>query len=49
MIKNKYANDVHKMMFHYLDSVIIKCFYNDSKITINILIRVQMDIMNYNI
>jgi hypothetical protein len=28
-LKNNYANDVDKMMDHYINNVIIKLFYND--------------------
>jgi len=32
MIKNNHANDVDKMMWHYINNVVIKLLYNDSKI-----------------
>jgi hypothetical protein len=47
-LKNDYENDVYKMMCHYIDDVVIKLLYNDSKMTINHLIWVQMDIRNHN-
>jgi len=37
-LKNDYANDVDKMMCHYMNNVIIKLFSNDSKMTISNLI-----------
>jgi hypothetical protein len=48
-LKNNYANDVDKMMCQrYIDNVVIHLFYNDSKMTTNNLIWVEMDIMSYN-
>ncbi len=38
MTKNNYANDVDKMMCHYIDNVVIQLFYNDSKMTVYNLI-----------
>jgi hypothetical protein len=35
-LKNDYANDVDKMICHCIHNVIIKWFYNDFKMTINI-------------
>jgi len=39
-LKNNNANGMDKMICHYIDNVIIKLFYNDSKMTINNLIWV---------
>jgi hypothetical protein len=33
-LKNNYANDMDKMMCHYINNVGIKLFYNDSKMII---------------
>jgi len=33
-VKNNYANDMEKMMCHYIDNVVIQLFYNDLKLTI---------------
>jgi len=30
-LNNDYANDVDKMMCHYINNVVINLFYNDSK------------------
>jgi hypothetical protein len=38
-LKNNYANDMEKMMCHYIDNV-IQLFYNDSKMTVYNLIWV---------
>jgi hypothetical protein len=46
-LKNNYENDMDKMMCHYKNNMIIQLFYNDSKMTINNAIWVQMDITNY--
>ena len=43
-LKNNYANDMDKMMCHYIDNGIIQLFYNDSKMIINI----NSHIKNYN-
>jgi len=37
-LKSDYANDMDKMMHHYITNMLIKLFYNDSKLTINHLI-----------
>jgi hypothetical protein len=37
-LKHKYANDVDKMMCHYINNVVIQLFYNYSKMTISNLI-----------
>ncbi len=34
-LKNDYASDVDKMMCHYINKMVIKLLYNDSKMTIN--------------
>jgi hypothetical protein len=39
-LKNNYANDVDKMICHYIENVIIQLFYHDSKMTISNLIQV---------
>jgi hypothetical protein len=33
-LKNNYANDMEKMMCHYINNVVIQLFYNDSKMII---------------
>ncbi len=38
MTKNDHANDMDKMMCHYIDNMVIKLDYNYSKMTINHLI-----------
>jgi len=35
MTKYNYANDVYKMMWHYINNAVIQLFYNDSKMTIH--------------
>jgi len=35
MTKYNYANDVNKMMCHYINNAVIQLFLNDSKMTIN--------------
>jgi hypothetical protein len=34
-LKIDHSNDVDKMIYLYIDSVVIKLFYNDSKMTIS--------------
>jgi hypothetical protein len=37
-LKNNNGNDMDKMMYHYIDNVVMQLFYNDSKMAINNLI-----------
>jgi hypothetical protein len=39
-LKYNYANDVNKIMCHYIDNVVIQLFYNYLKMIINNLIWV---------
>ncbi len=43
-LKNDYANDVNKIVCDYIHNIIIKLFYNDSKITI----KISSNIRNYD-
>ncbi len=47
-LKNNDGNDVDKMMCHYKNNVVIQLFYNASKMIINNLTWVQIDVINYN-
>jgi hypothetical protein len=37
-LKSDYANDMDKMMHHYINNMLIKLLYSNSKLTINHLI-----------
>jgi hypothetical protein len=45
-LNNDYANHVDKIMCHYIDNVIIKLFYNVSKLIISNWIWVYIDMRN---
>jgi hypothetical protein len=45
-LKNNDGNDVDKMMCHYKNNVVTQLFYNDSKMIISNLIRIQTYIIN---
>jgi hypothetical protein len=45
-LNNNYANDMNKIMCHSIDNVVIRLFYNDSKMIINKLIWIEQYTMN---